>query len=165
MPVEPAEDPAAEIVAAMEQLVRRLRRLTADETAHLSVTPAQARALRVLGHADGPIRVKDLAMQLGILPRSATSVLDTLEMAGLIRRRPDRRDRRGVIVDLTAAGQALAQQLSTHANSPLVQQIHQQLPPAQQRLLLDTLRQLAKDWPPPAATGTDRRQPPAFGLT
>lgn len=149
----------------MEQLIRRLRRLTADETAHLSVTPGQARALRVLGHADGPIRIKQLATQLGILPRSATSVLDALEAAGLVNRRPDRRDRRGVIVDLTAAGQDMARQLTTQANSPLVQRIQQQLTLDQQHDLLDTLQHVATDWPPPADLGADRRRPPTFGLT
>jgi DNA-binding MarR family transcriptional regulator len=160
----PSSDVAAEIVATMEQLVRRLRRLSADETAHLSVTPAQARAIRVLGHNGGPIRVKDLALQLGILPRSATSVLDALEAAGLVERRPDRRDRRGVIVDLTADGQAMASLLTTQANSSLTRRIHDELTLEEQADLHDVLHRLARDWPRPDHVGTDRRRPLPFGL-
>lgn len=110
-----------------------------------------------------PIRAEELAVQLGILPRSATSVLDALEAAGLVQRRPDRRDRRGVIVDLTADGQEMAALLTSRANTSLTRRIQDELTAQEQADLHDVLHRLAHDWPGPDDLGTDRRRPPPFG--
>jgi DNA-binding MarR family transcriptional regulator len=93
-----------------EQFTRafwRMRRGTAKELAPFGLTFAQARVLRVLGRADGAVRIGDLAARLEIVPRSATSMMDILEEAGLAVREPDRSDRRSVLVSLTPAGVSL----------------------------------------------------------
>jgi len=48
----------------------------------------------------------DLADDLELSSGAMTSRLDRLEQTGLVRRLPDPEDRRGVVVSLTAAGQA-----------------------------------------------------------
>ena len=57
---------------------------------------------------------KDLARSSLITSGAMTSRLDRLERAGLVERRPDPADRRGVLVRLTGQGQRLAEQ-SLHA--------------------------------------------------
>lgn len=59
-----------------------------------------------------PMRLKDLAERLRIAPRSATEVVDQLEVKGLVRRDPDPTDRRATLVAATADGQQLFAKIS-----------------------------------------------------
>ncbi|MCZ9881989.1 MarR family winged helix-turn-helix transcriptional regulator [Arthrobacter sp. B2a2-09] len=59
-----------------------------------------------------PMRLKDLAERLRIAPRSATEVVDQLEVKGLVRRDPDPTDRRATLVAATPAGQQLFAKVS-----------------------------------------------------
>jgi len=97
-------DEAAEAAEAVRVVARRLRRAARADLEPLGVTAAQVRALRVVEAAGGGLRMSDLADRLDIVRRSATSVVDELEASGLVVRRPDPDDRRGVLVDLTDAG-------------------------------------------------------------
>jgi DNA-binding MarR family transcriptional regulator len=82
---------------------RRLRQLAREALEPWDVTPAQSRALGVMQRG-GPLRLSDLAERLRIVPRSATEVVDALQAAGLVERRPDLHDRRAVLVALTEEG-------------------------------------------------------------
>lgn len=73
--------------------------------APLGLTPAAARALRTLGAADGPMRMVDLADRMHVVPRTVTTLVDTLEADELLERRPDPTDRRSTLVHLTDRGQ------------------------------------------------------------
>ena len=83
----------------------------AKELAPLGVTFGQARVMRVLARAGQPIRMADLAATLEIVPRSVTTMIDTLEEAGLACREPDLHDRRCVLVTPTSAGHAVVERL------------------------------------------------------
>ena len=85
----------------------RLRRGAAKELAPLGVTFGQARMMRVLVRAGEPVRMADLAATLEIVPRSVTTMIDTLEEAGLVCREQDLHDRRSVLVAPTAAGRTV----------------------------------------------------------
>jgi DNA-binding MarR family transcriptional regulator len=85
----------------------RLRRGAAKELAPLGVTFGQARMMRLLAQAGEPLRMADLAATLEIVPRSVTTMIDTLEEAGLVCRAPDLHDRRSVLVAPTAAGRTV----------------------------------------------------------
>jgi DNA-binding MarR family transcriptional regulator len=63
---------------------------------------------------DHGTKPRDLARSSLITSGAMTSRLDRLERAGLIRRRPDPTDRRGVLVQLTKRGERLAE-TSLHA--------------------------------------------------
>lgn len=86
------------------QVARTLRRRWAAAYAPLGLTPHQARALRVTGEHDG-LRLSGIADALRISPRSATEVVDALEKAELVTRKPDPTDRRAVLVAVTALGE------------------------------------------------------------
>ncbi len=85
---------------------KRIRRNQVGKLAPLGLTPAQARALRIIGHQPEPLRMTDLADRLGIVPRSATTLVDALAAADLVTRAPDPDNRRATLVTLTPAGQA-----------------------------------------------------------
>ncbi|MCO1657018.1 MarR family winged helix-turn-helix transcriptional regulator [Pseudonocardia humida] len=82
---------------------RRLRQLARESLDPWDVTPGQSRALGVLLRG-GPLRLSELAERLRIVPRSTTEVVDALQAAGLVERRPDPHDRRAVLVALTDHG-------------------------------------------------------------
>jgi DNA-binding MarR family transcriptional regulator len=102
-------------VAQLAELVVRtswrLRRGSAKELAPLGVTFAQARVMRVLAGSGEPMRMADLAASLEIVPRSVTTMIDSLEQAGLVCRAVDANDRRSVLVSPTPAGRAVLDRL------------------------------------------------------
>ncbi len=100
------EDPA-QLADLLHRLTRRLRRAQAERLAPLGLTPAQERALRVMTRSEQPLRMTELADQLGIVPRSLTRVIDTLEEAGLVKREIDPRNRRAILLHLTERGTAV----------------------------------------------------------
>ncbi|MQY06085.1 MarR family winged helix-turn-helix transcriptional regulator [Actinomadura macrotermitis] len=57
--------------------------------------------LRLSGGAGS---VGELAQAAGVSSRNVTGLVDTLEREGLVRRVPDQRDRRSVLVEITPAG-------------------------------------------------------------
>ncbi|BAU81655.1 marR-family transcriptional regulator [Streptomyces laurentii] len=90
-----------------EQLLRLTRRLHRAHKLHLEpagITPAQFRLLRTVAHFPEPPRMADLAARLEVVPRAVTSLVDSLEAKGRVRRVPDAHSRRVVRVELTDAG-------------------------------------------------------------
>ncbi len=100
------EDPV-QLADLLHRLTKRLRRGQAQQLAPLGLTPAQERALRVITRGGESRRMTELAEQLGIVPRSLTTVIDALEDAGLVRREVDSRNRRATLVHLTEKGSAV----------------------------------------------------------
>ena len=104
----------SDVATLAELLTRASWRLRKNERKALEpfgLTFAQARALRVLV-SEGTMRIGDLAERLEIVPRSATTRVDDLERAGLAARRMAPEDRRSILVEATAAGQALVSRLA-----------------------------------------------------
>jgi DNA-binding MarR family transcriptional regulator len=110
--VEETADPLDELSDALMRAFRRLRRNERKELMPFGLTFGQARALRTLATAEGGMRIGELAGMLEIVPRSATTMVDGLESAGLAVRRPDPGDRRSVRVGPTAEGFALLARLA-----------------------------------------------------
>ena len=105
-----------------EQLTRaswRLRRGSKKDLDALGISFGPARALRLIANEPEPIRIGDLAARLEVVPRSATTLVDALENAGLVARVADPRDRRSVLLEATTAGRALIDRmdLQRHATA------------------------------------------------
>ncbi len=135
-----ADDPAAQIAELLRATNRQVRRLAERELGPLGVTPAQLTALRVL--SEGPRRVGDVATRLGIVPRSATSVIDELEAAGLVRRQPDPTDRRAVLVSLTDRGADVLESYRARRRAGVAELLGR-LSAAEQRELIRLLSRLS----------------------
>ncbi len=144
----PSDAGAGDVVAQLTELVVRaswrIRRGAAKELAPLGVTFAQARVMRVLAQAGEPIRMADLAATLEIVPRSVTTMIDTLEEAGLACREPDRHDRRSVLVEPTPAGHALVDRLD-RARRASAEELFGRLTASQRTTLLALLGALDAD--------------------
>jgi DNA-binding MarR family transcriptional regulator len=83
------------------------------------LTYPRLRLLEAL-HCGGPAIMRELGVQLGVSPRNMTAMVDALEDARLVVRRPHPTDRRATLVELSPAGareaeQALAPRLDAMA--------------------------------------------------
>lgn len=125
---------------------KRIRRGQAVQLAPLGLTPAQARALRILGREDRPLRMGELAERLGIVPRSATTVVDALEAAGLATRVPDPGNRRALLVAPTESGQNTLARMSD-ARRRSAAELLSVLTPDERTTLRDILARLDVDSP------------------
>ena len=137
------DDAAEQIAALLDGIVRRQRRASREGFGE-SVTHGQFRVLRTLDRADRALRLSELAAQLGIVPRSATSVVDDLEAAGLVERQPDPHDRRATLVDLTPNGRHILNTLREKRRDVMVSQLSR-LTDTEQRTLAHLLQRLAED--------------------
>lgn len=123
---------------------KRIRRNQTARLAPLGLTPSQGRALRILGHAEAPLSMSALAGYLGIVPRSATTVVDGLAAAGLVSRAPDPANRRSTLVTPTDAGRQAVQAMSA-ARRAAAAEIFAPLSAAQRETLRDLLARLVED--------------------
>jgi len=137
------DDAAEQIAALLDGIVRRQRRASREGFGE-SVTHGQFRVLRTLDRADRALRLSELAAQLGIVPRSATSVVDDLEAAGLVERQPDPHDRRATLVDLTPDGRQILNTLREKRRDVMVSQLSR-LTDTEQQTLAHLLHRLAED--------------------
>ena len=85
----PRAEDAAQLAELLVRASRRLRRSSMAELGPIGLTGAQARVVGYLEHLGRPARMADIAEALEVVPRSATSVVDDLEMAGLVTRAVD----------------------------------------------------------------------------
>ncbi|WP_243545416.1 MarR family winged helix-turn-helix transcriptional regulator [Pseudodesulfovibrio tunisiensis] len=69
-------------------------------------TLPQIHTLEILGTHE-QLRMKELAERMGVTTGSLTVMVDRLEKAGLVRRRPHESDRRSIMVELTDTGRDL----------------------------------------------------------
>jgi DNA-binding MarR family transcriptional regulator len=79
-----------------------------DSRACGRLTYPRLRLLEAL-HTGGPAKMADLAAQLGISARNMTALVDALEEARLVVRRPHPGDRRATLIDLTPGGTGAAE--------------------------------------------------------
>jgi DNA-binding MarR family transcriptional regulator len=136
--------------------------LIANITRRYGLSPAAVNALAVIEGVGHPVPAGEISAGMHVTTATMTTVLDTLERKGYIRRQPDLTDRRRVLIDITPDAQALLdrilpeiQQLSTAALSPLGDETLVSLLEAL-TAANDALAGVPRDLPPPPA----RRTPP-----
>jgi DNA-binding MarR family transcriptional regulator len=112
-------------------------------TAAVEAVPGGARGYQVLSAAAGEPRSQlALAQHLGVDRTVMTYLLDDLESAGLVERRPDPADRRARRVVLTDAGNAQLCNLERRL-AGAEEHLLEPLEPAERDTLRDLLRRLA----------------------
>jgi DNA-binding MarR family transcriptional regulator len=97
------------LLARLERVAHRLEEAQDEFFAALGLKPGWLDVLAALRRAGEPYRLTPTRLALDALISTAgmTNRLDRLEEAGLVRRRPDPDDRRGILVELTAKGREL----------------------------------------------------------
>lgn len=102
-----AQDDAEAVTDLLGVLWRRVHHETMRRISSPGITPARLRALRFVARGEEPVRMGELAEKLGIVPRSATTLVDELTEAGWVHRLPDAGDRRVTLVEATPAGRRI----------------------------------------------------------
>jgi DNA-binding MarR family transcriptional regulator len=107
----PMLDPEVEgLVDRISALSRRFHRLLDETLAEFDLDHVEWKLLGILsrqpGYRTSPGR---LARMIELSSGAMTNRLDRMEQAGLLRRLPDPKDRRGVAVEITDAGRQLYQ--------------------------------------------------------
>jgi DNA-binding MarR family transcriptional regulator len=94
------------ILEELGRLLRQLTRATGGAEDGPPMTATQRIALVELG-TEGPLRLNDLARQMGTSAPTASRAVDALESLGLVTRTPEPGDRRALRIELTPAGKTL----------------------------------------------------------
>jgi DNA-binding MarR family transcriptional regulator len=151
---------ASRALRELEVVGGRIDALVADIARRYGVSHAALNALAVIEGAGGPIPAGEVSARMHITTGTMTSVLDTLERNGYVRRLADPDDRRRVLIDITPAAQRVLDQML-----PDVQQIAKTvmgvLDDAALQSLLETLaavtasiENVPDDLPPPPSRRT-----------
>ncbi|RRD57482.1 MarR family transcriptional regulator [Comamonadaceae bacterium OH2545_COT-014] len=94
-----------------------------------------------------------LAQRAGISRATVTGLLDGLERERLVERQPDAQDRRALRIQLTAAGQRLAQQV-LEQHSRWIAGLFTPLDARERAQLAQLLAKVAAQWPAASAAST-----------
>lgn len=134
----------AELASRLRMTLARLGRRVRQHGSH-TLTSSQASTLASV-EALGPVRLGDLAAREGVTPPTQSRLVASLEGQGLLRRTPDRVDKRATLLVITAQGRRQLEQLRTARSAFLVERLGT-LTPGQRDALtkaLDALEALAE---------------------
>jgi DNA-binding MarR family transcriptional regulator len=122
-----ASGTASELRLVLGQLVRRLR---VENSFPISQGVVLARLDR-----EGPQTTSDLAAVERVRPQSMAQTVAELQAAGFVARRPHPLDRRRILIELTAEGQAALADDRRRREGWLAQAIETELSPEEQETL------------------------------
>jgi DNA-binding MarR family transcriptional regulator len=103
---------------------------------------ARLRLLQAL-HCGGPAIMRDLGVQLGVSPRNMTALVDAMEDAQLVVRRPHPTDRRATLVELSPAGAREAEQ-ALEPRLDAMAELFEDFSTAEQQAFADALARLGQ---------------------
>jgi len=139
-PHDHPDHPGEELFWLLRRALHTMRR---DVRERVDLTPSRHRLLRVVAREE-PQRQTALAVALDVVPRSITSLVDDLERAGLVERRPDPTDRRATLVAVTDEGRAVLAEADRERRRH-AEELLARLDPGEQADLLRLLHRLVDD--------------------
>ncbi|WP_395693128.1 MarR family winged helix-turn-helix transcriptional regulator [Nocardioides sp.] len=134
-----SEEVVTSLLTASRVLVGVAARSLAEVESDVTVT--QFRTLVVLA-AHGPVKQGAVAAHLGVNASTALRMIDRLEHAGLVERRPNPRSRRELLVSLSDAGRLVVDRVTDRRRREL-QTIVRRLAPQRRAAVVEALRDFA----------------------
>ena len=154
---------ATRAMRELEVVGGRIAALVSDVARGYGLSHAALNALAVIEGAGGPLPTGEVSARMHITTGTMTSVLDTLERKGYVRRLADPDDRRRVLVDVTPAAQSVLDRMLPDVQQ-MAKTVMAVLDDKTAHALLDTLAAIGAalnnvpdDLPPPAARRTPAR--------
>ena len=138
--LEGVDELSSRVYRAFMATMRQHGRLMMQQLRGHGLHPGQAMCLRFLSANDG-ITQRDLADALHVARPTVTKMLNSMEKAGLVRRRPDAADARLTCVELTESGRAEEKKMNAAA-ADYVNSTIATLPEADRRELARLLEEL-----------------------
>ena len=162
----PASETASDLAAQIRTTLSRLKRRLREQGGRGDLTPSQVSVILRL-EKDGAATVSGLARAEGMRPQSMSSILTTLQDAGLVSSIPDPNDGRKTLMSLSKKCEKRLQAVRTARQDWLTAIIVQKLSTQEQRRLSTTLELLSRltEEEPNAGynnrreNSTDRRRP------
>lgn len=135
-------DDSADVEAVMAA-ARVLVAVSARSAAGIDdrVTLPQLRLLVMISRSPA-MNLGAVAQGLGVHPSNATRLVERLVVAGLVDRRDDPADRRNLVLDLTADGRDLLDQVMEHRRTA-IREILGRMPAGRRRALMPVMRAFA----------------------
>lgn len=139
------------------RLTRTAHALHRHSVEEIGLTPAQGRALAILGHCGEAPRMSELARRLHVVPRAVTPIIDALEDGGYARRCTDPDNRRSTLLEITEEGKRLCERISEN-RTRAAGEVFAPLSEQQQDTLTDLLEQVYANQPDWVSShGSDQR--------
>jgi DNA-binding MarR family transcriptional regulator len=138
---------AADLAAQLRTILSRLKRRLREQGGRGELTPSQVSVLLRL-EKDGAATVSALARAEGMRPQSMSSIVTSLQDAGLVRGIPDPHDGRKTLISLSRKCEKRLQHVRAARQDWLTAIIAQKLSAQQQQQLsktLELLNQLTED--------------------
>ncbi len=137
------QSPEQSIGFLMHDVSRLMRRNFNRRVRNLGLTQAQWQALALLSKREG-INQATLAELMEVQPITLARLIDRLQEAGLIERRPDPSDRRAVRLFLTEAAAPMVREMSERAAETRGEAL-QGIPPEAQEMMIEALQQMRRN--------------------
>lgn len=140
---------AADLAAQLRTILSRLKRRLREQGGREDLTPSQVSVLLRL-EKEGAATVSGLARAEGMRPQSMSSIVTSLQDAGLVRGIPDLNDGRKTLMSLSERCVKLLKESRAAKQDWLTAIIEQRLSAQEQRKLsktLELLSRLAEDGP------------------
>ena len=136
--------------------------LIADVARRYGLSHAALNALAVIEGAGGPLPTGEVGARMHITSGTMTTVLDTLERNGYVRRLADPDDRRRVLVDITPAAQSVLERMLPDVQQ-MAKAVMRVVDEHRLQALLDTLAVISAslDNPPKDLLAPTARRTPA----
>jgi DNA-binding MarR family transcriptional regulator len=106
------------------------------------------------------MRMNQLSAALGVVPRTVTTIIDSLEQEGLVARLPDPTDRRVTLIELTKDGLSQLRHSRTRHEATAAE-VFDVLTAAERRQLVKLLRRLQAAADADSSESTPARAQPA----
>jgi DNA-binding MarR family transcriptional regulator len=148
-PPVPEFEVASDLAAQLRTILSRLKRRLREQGAGGDLTPSQISVLLRL-EKDGAATVSGLARAEGMRPQSMSSIVTTLQNAGLVGSSSDPNDGRQTLMSLSKKCEKLLRESRAARQDWLTAAILQKLSHQEQRKLsaaLELLNRLAEDGP------------------
>jgi DNA-binding MarR family transcriptional regulator len=132
-----------EAAADLRVFVAKLRRRLAEQSSPGDFTPSQVSVLTRLLN-DGPATLTALANSEGMRPQSMSAIISALQSTGAVEGRPDPKDGRATILDLTNAVRDRVERARVIKTDWLFRSIQAKYTPGEQEQLIDSIRLLQR---------------------
>lgn len=129
-----------ELVFLIRKLVNGRELYTKELNKHYHVSAAQLNSLLAL-HENGPLSPSQIARHIMVKSSTVTGVVDRLESKGLVRRLRNSPDRRVITIELTEAGERLAENAPPPIQRKIVEGLRR-MPEPEIRKIVEGLKKL-----------------------